>query len=248
MSNFPLSKESYQSLFKDEADAFVDAYLRANLDEIVPNCPEWNVAQLAAHIGSIYHRIAELIRTSSLEPLNPENFIAPNDPRDVLGFYQEGVSKLSEVFVGLDPTAPVWTFAGVLPALFWMRRMTHETMVHAFDLDEIHLPMHSPAARSVADGVDEFFSVQLERKLVQKHVPGLSGRLALGATDSKNRWVLELAPDHLEILSDSSLVDAELTGTAYDLLMYLWRRRFSSALDKSGDLNLIATYYRDVRL
>jgi len=248
MPEFPLSSVDYQDLFEQEANAFVKAYLRANLDEIVPNCPEWNVAQLGAHIGSIYHRIAELIHTHSLEPLDPEDFPAPADPREVLGYCQEGMNRLSEAFIGLDPTAPIWTYAGVLPSLFWMRRMTHETMVHAFDLDEIHPPMHNPVTRATADGIDEFFSAQLARKLARQSVPGLSGRLALMATDSSDRWVVELYPDHLEIISDDSLSDAELSGRAHDLLMYLWRRGFASSLDKSGDLDLIATYYRDVRL
>lgn len=248
MPNYPLSKEDYQHLFKDESNAFVDAYRRAGLDEMVPNCPGWNVAQLGAHLASIYHRIAQLIRISSLEPLDPNQFPTPTDPRDVLAYYQEGVGKLSEAFIELDPVVPIWTYLGVSPALFWIRRMTHETMVHAFDLDAIHPPAHRPEALAVADGIDEFFSAQLERKLAQQNVPALTGRMAFRTTDSDDRWVIGFSPDHLEVLPDGSAVDAELSGTAYDLLMYLWRRESSLTLDKTGALDLITTYYRDVRL
>lgn len=248
MTSYPLSKEDYQHLFKDEANAFVDTYLRASLDEMVPNCPGWNVAQLGAHIASIYHRIAQLIRITSIEPLDPDRFLAPTDPRDVLAYFQEGARKLSEVFVELDPVVPIWTYSGVLPALFWIRRMTHETMVHAFDLEEMHPPVHKPKVLAVADGIDEFFSAQLARKLTRQNVPGLNGRMAFRTTDSNDRWVIELSPDHLEVLSGVLAADAELTGTAYGLLMYLWRREFSLTLEKTGDLDLIATYFRDVRL
>ncbi len=248
MPSYPLSKGDYQHFFNEESSAFIDAYQRAKLDETVPACPDWNVAQLGAHIGSIYHRIAELIRTTSLEPLDPELFLAPTDPREVLGYFRDGRRKLEEVFAELDPTAPIWTFSGILPSLFWMRRMTHETMVHAFDLEAIHPPFHRPASLAVADGIDEFFSAQLERKLVLQNIPGLSGRMALVTTDSDNRWVIGLFPDHLEILSNDAIAEAEITGTAHDLLMYLWRRELSVSLKRSGDLDLIATYYRDVRL
>ncbi len=248
MPHFPLTKLDYQMLFQEEADAFITAYVRADIDETVPNCPEWNVAQLGSHIGSIYHRIAELIRINSLEPLDPENFPAPAEPHAVLDYYRNGSQRLAEEFVNLDPASPIWTYAGILPALFWMRRMTHETMVHAFDLDTIHLPMHSPATRAVADGIDEFLTAQLARKLPRQNVPGLHGRLALRATDSNDRWVVGLFPDHIDILPDGSPSDAELSGSAFDLLMYLWRRGFSSSIDRSGDLGLIATYYHDVRL
>ncbi len=248
MSSFPLSSADYQSSFKDEAAAFIAAYRRADVDEIVPNCPQWNVAQLGAHIGSIYHRIAELLRTNSMEPLDPKDFPAPADPHEVLAYYEEGMHRLSNEFVDLDPAAPIWTFAGISPALFWMRRMTHETMVHAFDLDGIHPPVHEPDPRVIADGIDEFFTAQLRRRLARQEVNGLNGRLALAATDSKDRWVIGLFPDHLEILVGDATADAEISGRAHDLLMFLWGRGFSSALDRSGDLDLVATYHRDVRL
>ncbi|HUY07229.1 MAG TPA: maleylpyruvate isomerase family mycothiol-dependent enzyme [Acidimicrobiales bacterium] len=248
MPNYPLSRDLYQRLFAEESNAFGDAYLKSRPDEMVPNCPEWNVAQLGAHIASIYHRIAELIRIVSLEPLDPKNFLSPTDPGEVLDHYREGAERLSVLFIDLDPMMPIWTFTGIRPALFWMRRMTHETMVHAFDLEEIHPPLHDPKAPAIADGIDEFFSAQLPGKISRKHVPGLNGRLALTATDSKDRWVIDLAPDRLDVVSENATADAELTGTARDLLMYLWRRGFAPALEKTGDLDLIMTYYRDVRL
>src|SRR5487761_1980806 len=246
MPRYPLSKEIYQQRFNDEAEAFVAAYTRANLDEIVPSCPEWNVAQLGAHLGSIYHRVAALIHTCSLEPLDPKDFPAPTDPREVLEYARDGARKLSVEFVGLDPTAPIWTYAGILPALFWIRRMTHETMVHAFDLDAILPPVHRPDASALADGIDEFLSAQLARKLALQHVVGLSGRMALTIADSDDRWVIGLFPDHLEILPGGSDTDAELTGSAYDLLMFLWRRALSPALVRTGDLDLFTTYFQDV--
>ena len=125
--------------------------------------------------------------------------------------------------------------------------MTHETMVHAFDIEELHLPLHQPDSIVLSDGIDEFFSVQLARKIAEHPASGLSGRLGINVSQG-GRWVIGLSESRLEILDTNETSDAELTGPAYDLLMFLWRRADSSALVREGDTQLITTYRDHVRL
>lgn len=248
MPTFPLKLEEYQKIFADEASAFRDAYVRADPSERVPNCPDWTVAELGAHISSIYHRVAELLRRGSMEALDPADFAAPSDPDAILAYFVEGASALSSQFATVDTHQQIWTYAGIQPALFWPRRMTHETMVHAFDLDELHPPLHVPPIVAVADGVDEFLTAQLQRKLIRQPVASLRGTLGLNATDSNDRWVVSLTPNSIDILDASTPADAELSGTAHRLLNFLWRRSSANQLSPSGDLDIIATYECEVRL
>ena len=248
MANFPLSASMYQNLFSHESEAFKQAYLRADPQETVPNCPAWTVTELTSHISSIYHRVAEVIHTRSMEALDPAAFVAPSDPKEAFDYFVAGANKLEDRFRDLDPSQMIWTYAGIQPALFWFRRMTHETMVHAFDIDELHPPLHTTEVVAIADGVDEFLTSQLIRKLARQPVPGLEGRLALSTTDSLDRWVVQLSPGAIEILDSSSEADAELSGDAFSLLNFLWRRPGEALLTRSGNVALIDTYEHDVQL
>jgi uncharacterized protein (TIGR03083 family) len=248
MHEFPLSPERYWSLFASESASFLTAYSRAQLTERIPSCPSWSVVDLGRHLGGIYHRIADILEaTSEINIVLAEDRI-PKVDEGVAAWLVDGTARLMELLMITDPTAPLWTFNGPAPVAFWSRRLSHEAMVHTFDLEELHRPRHMPSVEYLADGIDEFFPVHLRRKLRGHPAEGLNGCLGINTTDSDDRWVLRLTPDSVTIEEATTPTDAELSGKAFDLLMFLWRRSDTASLKISGENAIVTAYQISVDL
>ncbi len=245
---FPLSPERYWSLFAEESASFLKAYSRAQLTERIPSCPSWSVADLGRHLGGIYHRAADILESTSQVSMVVADDRIPKVDEGVAAWLVDGTARLMELLMTTDPTAPLWTFNGPAPVAFWSRRLVHESMVHTFDLEELHRPLHAPAVESLADGIDEFFPVHLRRKLRGHPADGLNGYLGINTTDSDDRWVLQLTPDSVAVEAPTTPTDAELSGKAFDLLMFLWRRSDTAPLEISGDNAIVMAYQNNVDL
>jgi uncharacterized protein (TIGR03083 family) len=242
MNSFPLASEHYWILFAQESASFLNAYARANIAENVPDCPEWNVAQLGRHLGGIYLRCAKIFDRRVTERVEMEK--GPDSADGVAAWVAGGAQQLIESFLLIDATTPLWTPAGIAPAAFWMRRLTHETMIHTFDLERLHGPIHRPDPKVIVDGIDEFFHVLLTRKIKANAIDDLLGTLAISPTDNDARWVLGFTPNKMTLLEPGQHIDAELTGRSIDLLMFLWKRNDTAALGATGDIDLISSYQK----
>ncbi len=238
MVEIPFAPAQYWSLFSGESAALLNAYARATTAEMVPACPGWTVARLGRHIGGIYHRTAKVLAEQLTEP--PETEIGPESDDGVGAWLARGVQQLIEVFLLTDPAIPVWTMAGVQPGAFLARRLTHETMVHTFDLEALHRPQHRPAPLTIADGIDEFIDLQLVRKIERNRLPGFTGTLALDASDAATRFVVEITPERVIRRAATDEVDATVRGRAIDLILFLWHRNESERLTLEGKESLLS--------
>ena len=101
----------------------------------VPTCPEWTLRHLATHVGRA-HRWAAAITASRSAQFIPFREVPdgriPDDPAEHAGWLRSGADRLIAA-LGPAEDVPVWTFGPQRPALFWARRMTHETAVHCAD-------------------------------------------------------------------------------------------------------------------
>lgn len=247
MTAYPLDAARYQGLFTDEARAFLDVYRRCQPADSVPTCDGWTVATLGRHLGSIYERIERIVRTGARADIDRSELAIPSQDAAIPQYLEQGAASLATTFQHADPTAEVWTFAGIAPVSFWMRRMVHETMVHAFDLEAIEPPGHRPDEVALSDGIDEFLTAQLMRKLPRINAEGLHGRLGI-VTDSGDRWAVELEPTAARFVDATQRVDTELSGDAKAIVCFLWNRVDETAITVSGDRALLATYREKVHL
>ncbi|MEU6844780.1 maleylpyruvate isomerase family mycothiol-dependent enzyme [Streptomyces sp. NPDC046716] len=98
---------------------------------LVPGCPEWSVADLVLHLGTVHRQVARIAGAESCEPPeglgDPAVLRLPEDrwgwpeagrgpllgrmPRGLLDWFRDGADRLEKVFTARDPGEPAWSWA-----------------------------------------------------------------------------------------------------------------------------------------
>ncbi len=203
----------------------------------IPTCPEWTLRQLVTHVGRAHRWAAEITRTRSdrLIPFRevPDGRL-PDDRAERRGWLHAGAALIVDAVreAGSDL---VWSFAGPTPAVFWIRRMAHETLVHRADAQLAAGAEPEPVieAEIAADAIDEWLT------LLAGGILGTGGErtkaltsgagLHIHATDEglggRGEWMIRHDAGGLTVEPVHSKGDAALTGPAASLLLVLMRRR-----------------------
>jgi uncharacterized protein (TIGR03083 family) len=230
--------DDYLEALRDDGAALATAAGKG-LDPPVPACPGWTVADLVLHTGMVHRHKLEIVRGRLAEPPDPWPPPAPARA-ELLGWYSSGLEELLTVLEVTDPETPVWTFHRPDRTVgFWYRRMAQETAVHRVDAESaLGDPRPVPAALA-ADGVGELLEVFLAPHAEGSPVGGRGETLHLHATDTEGEWLLRLLPAGVEVGQGHAQGDAAASGSASDLLLFLWGRAADDPLERSGDPALL---------
>src|SRR5262245_6194050 len=119
----------------------VDAAFRAaDPAAQVPSCPDWTVAQLATHLGSV-HRWAQTIVAEHHQKWLPCSDATVDVPGgnsgadDWADWLAVGGETLVDTLRRADPDDPVWVWGADRHVRWWSRRQLHETVVHRVDAE-----------------------------------------------------------------------------------------------------------------
>src|SRR5947209_3332623 len=166
-----MDKATYLQSFRADTAAIAAAARRGALTPI-PSCPGWTLTSLLCHLGIVYLSIAKNIRYGNGEDIVTEiedldlspPYVAwleggdrdEDAPPDAIEWFEGVSTRLADVFEETDPTERSWTwFPEDQTAGFWLRRMTHETIVHRWDAELAHGHPDGIDSDLAADGVDE---------------------------------------------------------------------------------------------
>ncbi|WP_460792899.1 maleylpyruvate isomerase family mycothiol-dependent enzyme [Nocardioides maradonensis] len=189
-------------------DAFAAELEKGDLDAPVPSCPGWTLADLGNHLREVHLWAAHAVTEG-----NPAGTSEPVPPDQLAAAYREAAHGLITV-LDVDPSTPAWTFGPDKVVGFWQRRQVHETLVHLYDarLATGRAELWQPRPELAWDGVDEVATVFYPRQVRLARTEPLTRRLVLSATD-------------VDTTVDFGEGDpVELTGTAAELLLALWKR------------------------
>ena len=216
------------------------------MDRSIPGCPKWNGADLVFHLGMVHRMFDDVLIRSVTESSDLQRSERPDDST-LLAWYREGLSQLVTTMDKTPRSRPAWSFLGPRTAEWVVRRMAHETAVHAADIaaatggaSEIDLDLAS-------DGIDEFLSNFFVR--AREDAPELGGSVHLHCTDVDGEWMVTPRNVHRSISNRGhGKGDCALRGTANDVLMTLWRRRPLSSLEIFGDETLATRFIERAKL
>jgi uncharacterized protein (TIGR03083 family) len=208
-----------------EIGRFGDVLETAHFKNRVPGCPDWSVGDLALHLGTVHRWAEHLVATVAPERQSSASMGLVLEPVGS-AWIREGGAQLLETLRSGDPAAPMWAWGGDQHLGWWSRRQLHETLVHRTDLEAAcGIKSHvSPAI--AADAIDEFL-VNLKfatfSPLVQE-IRGSGETFEILATDVDQGWSVQLIPDGFEITAPRGSSNAQLSGSAFELLLVLYRR------------------------
>ena len=252
MPPVPWTHDRHVTAAEAEIAAFAAALEGADWSAPVPTCPEWSIADLARHTGTIQRWAEALVRTGTRERIVPRKLgvVRPEAPEDLPEWIAEGGRLLGRTLRDHDPDEPVWAWGPDPHVRFWSRRIVHETAVHRADL-EFALGREPVIDAAVADdGIGELltnlpsaapFSPGIER------LRGDGDVLVFAARDSGARWTVRFRPDGYDWARDDDggagiEPDAAVTADVVDLYLFLHRRRAPGdpRVEVSGDRALVA--------
>lgn len=242
------TKEFWLAGVRAEGAAFRTAVgQQGALQQPVPTCPEWTVADLVRHLGAIYWFVGSMIDRGVTERPQRSSADAPaTDGEDPLSWWDEQYTRLLSTLDTVDPGLPAWNWAPQPKrAVFWHRRMAHETAIHRWDA-QLATGLTDPiepklAADGVTEVLDTWLAAGLRKGPLDRH-----GIVALRATDIAQMWYVRLRGPGIALLDTDTLLDdadhherTVATGTASDLLLALYGRVAFEVLDLAGDARLL---------
>jgi uncharacterized protein (TIGR03083 family) len=247
MSKAHGSKDFWLAGLRADGASFRAAVATADsLDRPVPPCPDWSLLDLIHHLGNVYHFVAEHVARGEVgPPPRPAPELPPAD--EAAAWWDTRYTELLALLDGLDPALPAWNWAPQpKKAVFWHRRMAHETAIHRWDAQSaVGLP-EPVEAKLAADGITEVLDTWLPagRRLGPTDRKGI---VALHATDAATTWYVRLRGEGIALLDTDTLLDddahqherAVATATSSDLLLALYGRIAFDVLELSGEVGLL---------
>jgi uncharacterized protein (TIGR03083 family) len=195
----------------------------------VPSCPGWTLAQLLRHVGITYlHKVESMRSGAEPDPWPPAG--APEAPP--LELLDRGYAALVAELDRRDPGEPSPTWYDPDQTVgFWYRRMPHETLIHRVDAELAAGTPPAPVSEELAeDGIDEVlgfltFAVPVWPGMFAETLRATPAGTVRLATPARHRTVSLTGTEvHLRD-TDPPEPDTTVTGTAADLLLWLWGRR-----------------------
>ncbi len=191
--------------------------------EAIKECPDWTVNDLMAHVGRVYGWVTSIIESGSLErPTTPFPTPPENDNRE---WAMNRLSTLLRILRESDPMTPVWTFGKDQNIGFFIRRMTHETLIHMRDAESIIDEFIEVDGDVACDGIDEYIDGALQRSMnPNKEFLYPDGSIHLHRTDGEGEWLIEPSGNEIVVSRQHAKGDVAVRGSAISLLLYLWGR------------------------
>jgi uncharacterized protein (TIGR03083 family) len=213
----------------DEVGRYVEVMTGADFTRPVPACPDWDLAELVRHIGTVHRWAERMVREGATERLAQRDLDLrlPPDRHDLPAWLGSGGDALVATLRAADPDASMWAWGADPHVRFWSRRMLHETTVHRADA-ELALD-RDPAidADTAADGIDELLDNLPCAAYFAPNVAELRGdgeSIQLEGADVDVRWVVRLEPTGFTWARRRADASVSVRAPVADLLLLLYRR------------------------
>jgi uncharacterized protein (TIGR03083 family) len=233
----------YRQTIIHETSAMV-ATIRAHSTDIrVPSCPEWNLGELAVHLGQVQRWATGIV--SAAEP--PTTYIPPPDhdgtpPADYLA---AGVAPLVAALTAADMNAPTWTFVGTPQTKsFWLRRQAIEVSIHRWDAQSAVDVAASLDPLVAADGIDEHLRLMMPRILrrTKADLSSFAGDVHVHCTDTEGEWTFDVNDGALRVTTGHGKATTAVRGPASDVALFLFNRVPAERVEIFGDHALLTSW------
>lgn len=204
-------------------------------DVRVPSCPDWSLRDLVEHLVGVHRFWAAVVAAG---PSEKPPAVAPADvtlSADLLGRSAAATQELIAALRAAGPSMDCWTWWGGsgVPATSGAvaRHQVQEAAVHAFDAQLATGTAQSIPPVAALDGIAEFIGVSHGTAGRWPHEPT---RIGLHAAEGES-WLPDLTESGSRLVDVRHEADADIHGSASDLLLTLHRRPTLGNLRHEGD-------------
>jgi uncharacterized protein (TIGR03083 family) len=205
----------------------------------VPSCPEWEMRDLAYHLGSHHRWVAGNLD----QPPDGKAFRRREEPPAddaIPDWLEAGAEMLATKLEATDRTKPCWTWVPFDRSVgFWARRTTHETAMHRWDAQNAGGDADAVEPELAADGVDEYLGILGAFR--GRRFPE-AGSIHLHTTDTPGEWLVRLDAEGIHVTREHAKGDVAVRGPASDVLLVLMGRKTMGATDVFGDAPLFERF------
>ncbi|MGH8978376.1 MAG: maleylpyruvate isomerase N-terminal domain-containing protein, partial [Acidimicrobiia bacterium] len=190
----PIDALDYRAALVRETDLLARV-ARTDLRARVTHCPDWDLADLVAHVIAVFE-FWHAIGTRAVA--GPEDYEAqPRVPDDELAArLVVAADALATTVYPLDPAIPVWSWSAQKNVGFIHRRMAQEITVHRWNGEQA-VGDTTPIEPTLAtDGIDEFLRIHLPADPDQ--LVGALDRVCFATTDTNTSWTVDVGGDRVE--------------------------------------------------
>lgn len=255
MATDPTLSAMYIPSIERDAAAMISIAVDTRLDTPVPSCPGWTLEDLIVHTGVVHRHKTEILRGDWRTESPP----SPGGPEgaDLVEWFEDGLEDMIDVMQTVDLTEPRYTWcAHEHSGAWWVRRMAHETAIHAADamLTVGGTPTLDPDL--AIDGVDEILDEMMVGGPGWGTLEPVPGVIAL--TSGNRTWTMQRAtfsgtsPNSGKTYEDvpglvwsEDTPDARVIANPSKLDLWLWGRDELDSSDIVGDPEL-PVYVREV--
>jgi uncharacterized protein (TIGR03083 family) len=206
------------------------AIVPGHLDDRVPTCPEWTVADLVRHLSAVYLHKAVTMREGTRPSEWPPDGLNDEEPvallerayAEVAGeFSRRAPEEVSETFYEPDQSVG-----------FWVRRMAQETVIHRVDAElAVGVPVVPVPDDLAVDGVDELLKVFVAydvEKWTEDYADVLDGspEWSFAINTDGASWRVTTSPGRFDVAGEPGAARSDVTigGSPAALLLWAWNR------------------------
>ena len=233
----------------NQTELLVSSLDDADLGIQVPSAPDWTLNQLLRHVGHA-HRWAD----SMLRDRLPEIDFSRNgaqllssyvgeSPTVLIPWLREGAALLAEVLRSVDPDEMIAPLGGYPGPRVWSRRMTHETVIHRWDVcNALGVPFTLDVDLA-QDTLREWTGLALpyafSRWPEETAALAGTGTVHLHATDVEAEFVIDLTGSTPVVTEGHAKASVAVRGPVVDLVLAVYRRQPLEGLEVFGDRELL---------
>lgn len=154
-------------------------------------------------------------------------------------------AALEAQFVAAPADEPVWSWGASQTVGFWQRMQAIEAAIHRWDAENATGQPNPMNADLAVDAISQTFEVMAPmRRSVREASPGAGERFGFARTDGPEEWAVRFDDDKIMLgASAADACDVTLSGTASDLMLFLWQRQGAETLDIKGRPAQVARYF-----
>ena len=217
----------------------------------VPTCPDWIVADLAAHVGDFLgfwsHVLCEAAGSPKPDMPPVPATTGPTGADDLGTWLAARGDELLDRLRGTEADTPVWTWYDAdQTAGFVARRAACELAIHRYDAQSARGTCGPVDADLAVDAVEEVLGPLITRRArtgrptgQTLHLHGTDDGLGEGAGE----WLVTLQPDRIDVARTHAKGDLALRGPVSDLALLLYRRPPLGDVQRFGDEAVLDLWY-----